>query len=62
MFGDERLEELLKSIIPEPEVTARAVLVTLEDACRVWVRGADLEDDLTLLVMRVNGGTTEVAG
>ena len=55
MFGDERLEDAVRAITPD--LTARDVLLALEGACRGWLRGVEPEDDLTLLVMRVDGGS-----
>jgi sigma-B regulation protein RsbU (phosphoserine phosphatase) len=54
MFGDERLEDAVRAITPD--LTARDVLSALEGACRGWLRGTEPDDDLTLLVMRVDGG------
>jgi sigma-B regulation protein RsbU (phosphoserine phosphatase) len=55
MFGDERLEEAVRNL--DPRATAGEALATLETECRRWTGGAELEDDLTLLVLRVDGGT-----
>jgi len=55
MFGDERLEEAVRNL--DPGGTAGDALATLETACRRWTGGVELEDDLTLLVLRVDGGT-----
>ncbi|HWN80785.1 MAG TPA: SpoIIE family protein phosphatase, partial [Candidatus Udaeobacter sp.] len=53
MFGDERLEAFLSEI--QPTDSACELLGRLESTCRDWVEGADLEDDLTLMVLRVDG-------
>ena len=53
MFGDERLEAFLSQILPGD--SACELLGRLESTCRQWVEGAELEDDLTLMVLRVDG-------
>jgi sigma-B regulation protein RsbU (phosphoserine phosphatase) len=53
MFGEERLEAFLCDL--EPALPASVVLGRIESACSQWVEGADLEDDLTLVVVRVDG-------
>jgi hypothetical protein len=55
MFGDERLEETVRQL--DPRATAGVALKDLETACRQWTGGVELEDDLTMLVLRVDGGT-----
>ncbi len=51
MFGDERLEATLKAA--DPCVSARETLQQIESACRRFSNAAELEDDLTVLVLRV---------
>jgi len=52
MFGEERLEAFLGDV--KPEDSACELLGRLESTCREWLEGAELEDDLTLLVLRVD--------
>jgi sigma-B regulation protein RsbU (phosphoserine phosphatase) len=54
MYGDERLEDEVRRL--EPGRSARESLNRLESACRGWTDGAELEDDLTMLILRINGG------
>jgi sigma-B regulation protein RsbU (phosphoserine phosphatase) len=53
MFGDQRLEEEVRDL--DHRLPAAQALSGLTTACRSWTGGADLEDDLTLLVLRVDG-------
>jgi sigma-B regulation protein RsbU (phosphoserine phosphatase) len=58
MFGDERLEAAVRAL--DPGSSAREGLMAIEGACRSFSDGTDLEDDLTVLVLRV--GEDELKG
>jgi len=53
MFGDERLEAAVRAL--DPGTSARDLLFSIEGACRIFSDGIDFEDDLTVLVLRVDG-------
>ncbi len=60
MFGEERLEAEVRAL--DPRQSARESLQTLEEACRRFSNGAELEDDLTVLVLRVGAEGAGVEG
>ncbi|MGD8395301.1 MAG: PP2C family protein-serine/threonine phosphatase [Candidatus Eiseniibacteriota bacterium] len=60
MFGTERLECCLRDL--EPGLTAAEVLDHLVRRCHDWSGGGELADDMTLLVLRVEGPEGGPAG
>lgn len=53
VFGDERLEDAVRGL--DSRASAHTVVAELETACRQWTGGRELEDDMTLLILRVDG-------